>query len=196
MRIGFVGFLGEAAYHIAEGTSGNRVSLRYRFDIKRQPIRSGSAPSKRGASGRDPAVVADGARALGVGRSSRTSSKAAFARRFAELRRHGHFVPVMITGDNKLTAAAIAAEAGVDDFLAEATPEAPAETDPRAPAAGGRLVAMCGDGTNGRPGAGRKPIVAVAMNTGTQAAKEAGNMVTSIPIRQAHSSLVEVASRC
>ena len=81
----------------------------------------------------------------------------------------------MITGDNKLTAAAIAAEAGVDDFLAEATPEAKLKLI-RQYQAEGRLVAMCGDGTNDAPALAQADV-AVAMNTGTQAAKEAGNMV-------------------
>jgi K+-transporting ATPase ATPase B chain len=81
----------------------------------------------------------------------------------------------MITGDNPLTAASIAAEAGVDDFLAEATPEAKLKLI-RANQAGGRLVAMCGDGTNDAPALAQADV-AVAMNTGTQAAKEAGNMV-------------------
>jgi len=82
---------------------------------------------------------------------------------------------VMITGDNRLTAAAIAAEAGVDDFLAEATPEAKLKLI-RAYQAEGRLVAMTGDGTNDAPALAQADV-AVAMNTGTQAAKEAGNMV-------------------
>ena len=82
---------------------------------------------------------------------------------------------VMITGDNQLTAAAIAAEAGVDDFLAEATPEAKLKLI-RENQAGGRLVAMTGDGTNDAPALAQADV-AVAMNTGTQAAKEAGNMV-------------------
>jgi K+-transporting ATPase ATPase B chain len=82
---------------------------------------------------------------------------------------------VMITGDNPLTAAAIAAEAGVDDFLAQATPEAKLKLI-REHQAGGRLVAMTGDGTNDAPALAQADV-AVAMNTGTQAAKEAGNMV-------------------
>ncbi len=94
--------------------------------------------------------------------------------RFAELRRMG-IKTIMITGDNRLTAAAIAAEAGVDDFLAEATPEAKLALI-REYQAEGRLVAMTGDGTNDAPALAQADV-AVAMNTGTQAAKEAGNMV-------------------
>jgi K+-transporting ATPase ATPase B chain len=94
--------------------------------------------------------------------------------RFAELRRMG-IKTVMITGDNPVTAAAIAAEAGVDDFLAQATPEKKLELI-REHQRGGRLVAMTGDGTNDAPALAQADV-AVAMNTGTQAAKEAGNMV-------------------
>ena len=94
--------------------------------------------------------------------------------RFAELRRMG-IETVMITGDNRLTAAAIAAEAGVDDFLAEATPEAKLKLI-RDQQSWGRLVAMTGDGTNDAPALAQADV-AVAMNSGTQAAKEAGNMV-------------------
>ena len=101
--------------------------------------------------------------------------KGGIKERFAELRRMG-IKTVMITGDNPLTAAAIAAEAGVDDFLAEATPEAKLQADPRVSRRGGRLVAMTGDGTNDAPALAQADV-AVAMNTGTQAAKEAGNMV-------------------
>ncbi|KAG0189046.1 hypothetical protein DFQ28_003992 [Apophysomyces sp. BC1034] len=100
--------------------------------------------------------------------------KGGIKERFAELRRMG-IKTVMVTGDNRLTAAAIAAEAGVDDFLAEATPETKLETI-RAHQAEGRLVAMTGDGTNDAPALAQADV-AVAMNTGTQAAKEAGNMV-------------------
>ena len=100
--------------------------------------------------------------------------KGGIKERFAELRRMG-IKTVMITGDNPLTAAAIAAEAGVDDFLAEATPEAKLKLI-REHQAGGRLVAMTGDGTNDAPALAQADV-AVAMNTGTQAAKEAGNMV-------------------
>jgi K+-transporting ATPase ATPase B chain len=100
--------------------------------------------------------------------------KGGIKERFAELRRMG-IKTVMITGDNRLTAAAIAAEAGVDDFLAEATPEAKLKMI-RDYQADGRLVAMTGDGTNDAPALAQADV-AVAMNTGTQAAKEAGNMV-------------------
>lgn len=100
--------------------------------------------------------------------------KGGIKERFAELRRMG-IKTVMITGDNRLTAAAIAGEAGVDDFLAEATPEAKLKLI-RQYQAEGRLVAMTGDGTNDAPALAQADV-AVAMNTGTQAAKEAGNMV-------------------
>jgi K+-transporting ATPase ATPase B chain len=100
--------------------------------------------------------------------------KGGIKERFAQLRRMG-IKTVMITGDNKLTAAAIAAEAGVDDFLAEATPEAKLKLI-RDYQAQGRLVAMTGDGTNDAPALAQADV-AVAMNSGTQAAKEAGNMV-------------------
>ena len=100
--------------------------------------------------------------------------KGGIRERFAELRAMG-IRTVMITGDNPLTAAAIAAEAGVDDFLAQATPEAKLKLI-RDIQAEGRLVAMCGDGTNDAPALAQADV-AVAMNTGTQAAKEAGNMV-------------------
>ncbi len=100
--------------------------------------------------------------------------KGGIKERFADLRHMG-IKTIMITGDNRLTAAAIAAEAGVDDFLAEATPEAKLKLI-REHQAQGRLVAMTGDGTNDAPALAQADV-AVAMNTGTQAAKEAGNMV-------------------
>ncbi|HEX7712278.1 MAG TPA: potassium-transporting ATPase subunit KdpB [Sphingomonadaceae bacterium] len=100
--------------------------------------------------------------------------KVGMRERFAELRRMG-IRTVMITGDNPLTAAAIAAESGVDDFLAEATPEDKLALI-RKEQQGGRLVAMCGDGTNDAPALAQADV-GVAMNTGTQAAREAGNMV-------------------
>jgi K+-transporting ATPase ATPase B chain len=123
--------------------------------------------------GSTPLLVSDGARVLGV-IELKDIVKGGIKERFGELRRMG-IKTVMITGDNALTAAAIAAEAGVDDFLAEATPEAKLKLI-REHQAQGRLVAMTGDGTNDAPALAQADV-AVAMNTGTQAAKEAGNMV-------------------
>jgi len=124
-------------------------------------------------NGGTPLVVADGAKVLGV-IELKDIVKRGIKERFAELRKMG-IKTVMITGDNPLTAASIAAEAGVDDFLAQATPEAKLKLI-REHQAGGRLVAMTGDGTNDAPALAQADV-AVAMNTGTQAAKEAGNMV-------------------
>jgi len=123
--------------------------------------------------GSTPLVVADDAIVLGV-IELKDIVKGGIKERFAELRRMG-IKTVMITGDNQLTAAAIAAEAGVDDFLAEATPEMKLKLI-REHQAQGRLVAMTGDGTNDAPALAQADV-AVAMNSGTQAAKEAGNMV-------------------
>ncbi len=123
--------------------------------------------------GSTPLLVSDATRVLGI-IELKDIVKGGIRERFAELRRMG-IKTVMITGDNKLTAAAIAAEAGVDDFLAEATPEAKLHLI-RDHQAQGRLVAMTGDGTNDAPALAQADV-AVAMNTGTQAAKEAGNMV-------------------
>lgn len=123
--------------------------------------------------GGTPLVVAENNQVLGVIRL-KDIVKGGIKERFAELRRMG-IKTVMITGDNPLTAAAIAAEAGVDDFLAQATPEAKLQLI-RDTQAGGRLVAMTGDGTNDAPALAQADV-AVAMNSGTQAAKEAGNMI-------------------
>jgi K+-transporting ATPase ATPase B chain len=123
--------------------------------------------------GSTPLVVSDGPRVLGI-IELKDIVKGGIRERFAELRRMG-IKTVMITGDNPLTAAAIAAESGVDTFLAEATPEAKLKLI-REHQAQGRLVAMTGDGTNDAPALAQADV-AVAMNTGTQAAKEAGNMV-------------------
>jgi K+-transporting ATPase ATPase B chain len=128
------------------------------------------AISTRGGT---PLVVTEGARVLGV-IALKDIVKGGIKERFAELRRMG-IKTVMITGDNPQTAAAVAAEAGVDDFLAQATPEAKLKLI-REMQAGGRLVAMTGDGTNDAPALAQADV-AVAMNTGTQAAKEAGNLV-------------------
>ena len=123
--------------------------------------------------GSTPLVVVDDGRVMGVV-ELKDIVKGGIKERFAELRRMG-IKTVMITGDNKLTAAAIAAEAGVDDFLAEATPEDKLKLI-RSYQSEGRLVVMTGDGTNDAPALAQADV-AVAMNSGTQAAKEAGNMV-------------------
>jgi K+-transporting ATPase ATPase B chain len=142
--------------------------------------RGGSLPAEVDAAAREvgrgggtPLVVCEGKRALGVV-SLKDIVKGGIRERFAEFRGVG-IKTIMITGDNPLTAAAIAAEAGVDDFLAEATPEAKLRLI-REYQEKGHLVAMTGDGTNDAPALAQADV-AVAMNTGTQAAKEAGNMV-------------------
>ena len=124
-------------------------------------------------AGGTPLAVAKAGRLLGA-IFLKDVVKTGIRERFAELRQMG-IRTVMITGDNPLTAAAIAAEAGVDDFLAQATPEDKLELI-RKEQQGGRLVAMCGDGTNDAPALAQADV-GVAMNTGTQAAREAGNMV-------------------
>jgi potassium-transporting ATPase ATP-binding subunit len=124
-------------------------------------------------SGGTPLAVSDGAQVLGLVHL-KDMVKGGIKERFAELRRMG-IRTVMITGDNPLTAAAIAAEAGVDDFLAQATPEAKLSRI-REEQGKGHLVAMTGDGTNDAPALAQADV-GVAMNTGTQAAREAGNMV-------------------
>ena len=133
-------------------------------------LRASDEVSRRGST---PLAVTDGMRVLGIV-ELKDIVKAGIKDRFGELRRMG-IKTVMITGDNKLTAAAIAAEAGVDDFLAEATPEDKLALI-RSYQSEGRLVAMTGDGTNDAPALAQADV-AVAMNSGTQAAKEAGNMV-------------------
>jgi K+-transporting ATPase ATPase B chain len=124
-------------------------------------------------SGGTPLVVADGIRCMGV-IQLKDIVKGGMRERFAELRRMG-IKTIMITGDNPLTAAAIAREAGVDDFLAEAKPKDKMDLIRREQAEG-KLVAMTGDGTNDAPALAQADV-GVAMNSGTQAAKEAGNMV-------------------
>jgi K+-transporting ATPase ATPase B chain len=126
-----------------------------------------------GREGGTPLVVAENARVLGV-IHLKDIVKGGMKERFCHLRKMG-IKTVMITGDNPLTAAAIAAEAGVDDFMAEATPEMKLSYI-RKEQASGRLVAMTGDGTNDAPALAQADV-GVAMNSGTQAAKEAGNMV-------------------
>lgn len=137
------------------------------------PAATQQAADDAARRGSTPLVVADGTRVLGIV-ELKDIVKGGIKERFAELRRMG-IETVMVTGDNRLTAAAIAAEAGVDDFLAEATPEAKLRLI-REHQGAGRLVAMTGDGTNDAPALAQADV-AVAMNTGTQAAKEAGNMV-------------------
>ena len=124
-------------------------------------------------SGGTPLAVAKDGKLLGIVQL-KDIVKGGIRERFAELRRMG-IRTIMITGDNPMTAAAIAAEAGVDDFLAQATPEDKLRLI-RNEQAKGKLVAMCGDGTNDAPALAQADV-GVAMNTGTQAAREAGNMV-------------------
>jgi K+-transporting ATPase ATPase B chain len=137
------------------------------------PIDVGKAVEAASRAGRTPLVVADGRKVLGVV-ELKDVVKGGIKERFAQLRKMG-IRTVMITGDNPMTAAAIAAEAGVDDFMAQATPEDKLKRI-RAEQAAGHLVAMTGDGTNDAPALAQADV-GVAMNTGTQAAREAGNMV-------------------
>jgi len=132
-----------------------------------------AAVERIASSGGTPLVVSENRRAMGV-IHLKDVVKGGIRDRFAQLRSMG-IRTVMITGDNPLTAAAIAREAGVDDFLAQATPEDKLKLI-RSEQAGGKLVAMTGDGTNDAPALAQADV-GVAMNTGTQAAKEAGNMV-------------------
>src|SRR5579875_1478914 len=139
-----------------------------------EAVRRATAIAERIArEGGTPLAVARDHRLLGI-IHLKDIVKGGIRERFAELRRMG-IRTVMITGDNPLTAAAIAAEAGVDDFLAQATPEDKLNLI-RREQAGGKLVAMCGDGTNDAPALAQADV-GVAMNTGTMAAREAGNMV-------------------
>jgi K+-transporting ATPase ATPase B chain len=183
--------LHELHAHFIPFTAQTRISG---VDLDGRPIRKGAADAIEGfvraaggklsaevrqavndiaRRGGTPLVVAEGPRPLGV-IYLKDIVKGGIKERFAELRRMG-IKTVMITGDNQVTAAAIAAEAGVDDFLAQATPEAKLRMI-REYQGGGRLVAMTGDGTNDAPALAQADV-AVAMNSGTQAAKEAGNMV-------------------
>lgn len=139
-------------------------------NVPAEVARAADEVARRGST---PLVVSEGGKALGV-IELKDIVKTGIKERFAELRSMG-IKTIMITGDNRLTAAAIAAEAGVDDFLAEATPEQKLALI-RQFQAEGRLVAMTGDGTNDAPALAQADV-AVVMNSGTQAAKEAGNMV-------------------
>ncbi|MDP4002989.1 potassium-transporting ATPase subunit KdpB [Methylobacterium sp. NEAU K] len=152
----------------------SNTALAYRSDIDPHIVQELRAIADAvGKSGGTPLAVARDGKLLGV-IHLKDIVKGGIRDRFAELRRMGIHT-VMITGDNPITAAAIAAEAGVDDFLAQATPEDKLALI-RREQAGGKLVAMCGDGTNDAPALAQADV-GVAMNTGTVAAREAGNMV-------------------
>ncbi len=159
------------------GYVGRRRTRRRRTarrDRARCPTRQFTPIAERIAkSGGTPLAVAKDGKLLGV-IHLKDIVKGGIRERFAELRKMG-IRTVMITGDNPLTAAAIAAESGVDDFLAQATPETKLKLI-RDEQAQGKLVAMCGDGTNDAPALAQADV-GVAMNTGTMAAREAGNMV-------------------
>jgi potassium-transporting ATPase ATP-binding subunit len=181
LGITFVPFTAQTRMSGVDFSSGRQVRKGAALAIRNYVIETGGVfpaavqtlveeVSKRGST---PLVVADGNQVLGV-IELKDIVKGGIKERFAELRRMG-IKTVMVTGDNRLTAAAIAAEAGVDDFLAEATPEAKLKLI-RQHQDQGMLVAMTGDGTNDAPALAQADV-AVAMNTGTQAAKEAGNMV-------------------
>jgi K+-transporting ATPase ATPase B chain len=162
--------LGERAIRKGAASAVQRYVEALGMPFPAEVTRAVDDAARRGST---PLVVADGARVMGVV-ELKDIVKSGIKERFAELRRMG-IKTVMITGDNRLTAAAIAAEAGVDDFLAEATPEDKLKLI-REYQSEGRLVAMTGDGTNDAPALAQADV-AVAMNSGTQAAKEAGNMV-------------------
>ena len=161
---------------------GNRELRKGAVDsvLERVGIPAGAGPADFRAAvdriartGGTPLAVSEGRRLLGVVHLKDTV-KPGIKERFAELRAMG-IRTVMVTGDNPVTAAAIAVEAGVDDFLAQAKPEDKLAYI-RREQAGGRLIAMCGDGTNDAPALAQADV-GVAMQTGTQAAREAGNMV-------------------
>ena len=152
----------------AAGTSGRKAGVS--AELTREVNALAESIAKSGGT---PLAVAKDGRLLGV-IHLKDIVKGGIRERFTELRRMG-IRTVMITGDNPMTAAAIAAEAGVDDFLAQATPEEKLKLI-RAEQAKGKLVAMCGDGTNDAPALAQADV-GVAMNAGTQAAREAGNMV-------------------
>ncbi|AMB46689.1 potassium-transporting ATPase subunit KdpB [Methylobacterium sp. AMS5] len=155
-------------------TRGSNAALAYRPAAETQGVAEIRAIAEEIAkAGGTPLAVAKDGRLLGVV-DLKDIVKGGIRERFAELRRMG-IRTVMITGDNPMTAAAIAAEAGVDDFLAQATPEDKLALIRREQAEG-KLVAMCGDGTNDAPALAQADV-GVAMNTGTVAAREAGNMV-------------------
>jgi potassium-transporting ATPase ATP-binding subunit len=163
-------FLNAPASNVTPGGAVRALQPALGTDIVREITTIADAIAKSGGT---PLAVAKDGRLLGV-IHLKDIVKGGIRERFAELRRMG-IRTVMITGDNPMTAAAIAAEAGVDDFLAQATPEDKLKLI-RDEQAKGKLVAMCGDGTNDAPALAQADV-GVAMNTGTQAAREAGNMV-------------------
>ena len=161
---------GGTPFAVASGNMARAVQPSAASDLAREISAMADEIAKAGGT---PLVVAKDGRMLGVVQL-KDIVKGGIRERFAELRRMG-IRTIMITGDNPMTAAAIAAEAGVDDFLAQATPEDKLKLI-RDEQAKGKLVAMCGDGTNDAPALAQADV-GVAMNTGTQAAREAGNMV-------------------
>src|SRR5215468_11269865 len=163
-------FLNAPASNVTPGGAVRALQPTLGTDIVREITAIADAIAKSGGT---PLAVAKDGRLLGV-IHLKDIVKGGIRERFAELRRMG-IRTVMITGDNPMTAAAIAAEAGVDDFLAQATPEDKLKLI-RDEQVKGKLVAMCGDGTNDAPALAQADV-GVAMNTGTQAAREAGNMV-------------------
>src|SRR5882672_3779393 len=161
---------GGTAQAMASGNAVRAIQPSIATEVAREIQSIADEIAKAGGT---PLAVAKDGRLLGVVQL-KDIVKGGIRERFAELRRMG-IRTVMITGDNPMTAAAIAAEAGVDDFLAQATPEDKLKLI-RDEQAKGKLVAMCGDGTNDAPALAQADV-GVAMNTGTQAAREAGNMV-------------------
>src|SRR6201988_4232570 len=161
---------GGTAQSMASGNTVRALQSNVNSEVAREIQAISDEIAKAGGT---PLAVAKDGRLLGVVQL-KDIVKGGIRERFAELRRMG-IRTVMITGDNPMTAAAIAAEAGVDDFLAQATPEEKLRLI-RDEQSKGKLVAMCGDGTNDAPALAQADV-GVAMNTGTQAAREAGNMV-------------------
>jgi potassium-transporting ATPase ATP-binding subunit len=170
--VDFAGADGRPTRSIRKGAADSVKSLVLRLGGT-YPEAVAKAVDEVSRQGGTPLVVADGCEVLGV-IHLKDVVKGGIKERFAQLRKMG-IRTVMITGDNPLTAAAIAAEAGVDDFMAQATPEMKLRRI-REEQAAGHLVAMTGDGTNDAPALAQADV-GVAMNTGTQAAREAGNMV-------------------
>jgi potassium-transporting ATPase ATP-binding subunit len=163
-------YVGGGTHAVASGNTVRAIQPTATSEVAREIQAISDEIAKAGGT---PLAVAKDGRLLGVVQL-KDIVKGGIRERFAELRRMG-IRTVMITGDNPMTAAAIAAEAGVDDFLAQATPEDKLKLI-RDEQAKGKLVAMCGDGTNDAPALAQADV-GVAMNTGTQAAREAGNMV-------------------